>query len=700
MSKAWQRGFVLVLAAASLAAIGCSSGGDGGGVRMLEADIADLEMLRDELAVAKEAVEKQAAAEKVARETAETELAAEKVARQTAETNAAVQTALVTERTARLNEAQAAKLKAEEDLTAARRALEQSRADATADVAAAAEQVVLLRAQVRTLTEEVATLKEELKTAQAEIDAVTETPTDPTHPGLTAGDDTDTATTTPTTPTTPTSSSRERDVEASARALGLMRALQREMRSATSDTVPTSNQISDVAALSPEFVNTNSAIRVTAFEIGKVSTSPASPSLRLGSTNLLGTRLSRSDPGVPAEEVVVYTDFQRRRVKLLDYDEFTGQVGGGIEGTRDNRFLNLNSSILAMRFLEELITQPSSSIALTADAAKNVLTAPMISDVTDRTISIGGEDVQVQRRPQPRAGVALSHVTAGERIVYETTKDRMEMKIDPTVDASIRVSFNGSVRGVPGTFSCDGGSQCQFTVSTFETASGRYNPRAYGLDGNGTWTFKPGSATTTIPADDKEYLWFGWWQTTPGLADGGYTFRLLAGGQGSWANDDTLKSGTARYEGPAIGKYAKGKPLEVVEFADLSDRAYEAGTFTATAILDAEFSTSDVTSLTGTISGFQGAGTGNWLVELTGDIFNVDDVSSGMALLKINGKVPVESLTAENWDVRFLGDHNTAAYNGAGGGSHPRSAVGRFDVGLEDDLLHISGVFGAIRSGQ
>ena len=36
----------------------------------------------------------------------ETELATERVAKQTAETNAAVQTALVTERTARLNEAQ------------------------------------------------------------------------------------------------------------------------------------------------------------------------------------------------------------------------------------------------------------------------------------------------------------------------------------------------------------------------------------------------------------------------------------------------------------------------------------------------------------------------------------------------------------------------------------------------------------------
>ena len=92
---------------------------------MLEADIADLEMLRDELAAAKEAVEKQAAAEKEARETAETEWwRPREVARQTAETNAAVQTALVTERTARLNEAQAAKLKAEEDLAAARKALE------------------------------------------------------------------------------------------------------------------------------------------------------------------------------------------------------------------------------------------------------------------------------------------------------------------------------------------------------------------------------------------------------------------------------------------------------------------------------------------------------------------------------------------------------------------------------------------------
>ena len=133
-----------------------------------------------------------------------------------------------------------------------------------------------------------------------------------------------------------------------------------------------------------------------------------------------------------------------------------------------------------------------------------------------------------------------------------------------------------------------------------------------------SWQFKPSSASTTIPVDDKEYFYFGWWQKTPNLADGDYTFRLLAGGAGFWENTNTLPStGTARYTGPAVGKYVRRTPLDPLTFASVSEQKHTDGTFTASATLDATFSNN--VSVEGTISGFKDGGTaieGNWVVSL------------------------------------------------------------------------------------
>ena len=499
--------------------------------------------------------------------------------------------------------------------------------------------------------------------------------------------------------------------EANARSFGLLRALQVELRSAASDNADENNPTTQISpggtppGGTPPTVaihNTPSGISVSA-GLASTKKGSASPSLSVGGTSLRGTRLSRTEAGGLLEEVVVYTDFKGRRVKLLDYDadKLPGTVSGEVVGTTDNRIITLDGTNVNRKLVydpNKLTVQPSSSITLASGSV--LLTAPTIANTT-KTITLKDSSDSnnitttthtVQKRDKPRAGVTLSHTTSGESIVYETKKgatvDKVEQKIDPTPDANIRVSFSGSVRGVSGTFSCVGGSGCDFTINTQQKEAGGFQPLSYALT-EGAWTFKPTSASTTIPVDDKEYFYFGWWQKTPNLADGDYTFRLLAGGTGYWENTTPRPTtGTARYTGPAVGKYVKKAPL-----ASVSERRYTDGTFTASTVLDVTFDTN--ASVKGTISEFKDGGKaieGNWLVELG----NITQLSfgatgdTGDATLKINGKAPAESMTANDWQVWFFKDHTTPAT-----ASTPRAAAGRFDVGLEDDLLHISGVFGA-----
>ena len=549
-------------------------------------------------------------------------------------------------------------------------------ASAQALLTAAQGRVTTLEGEVSTLQTEVRNLRAQLGLAQQEV----------------ADRDTE-------------DRANEARAEANKRAFGLLRALQVEARTATVDDAGTT-QIGPNGTTPPTVTiqNTPGGVRVTA-GLASSSRATASPSLTVGGRRLMGTRLSRTEAGGFREEVVVYTDFLGRRVKLLDYEPFDTQVMGTMVGTRDDRYVELDTGILGMRFLEKLIVQPTSSIRLTNDPV--VATAPDIADTDDKiTIknytnpqNVTESEVDVRERPRAIAGVTLSHNTPGQSIVYKSRKgpreDNVETVIVPTLDSDIKVSFRGTVRGVAGTFSCVGGNACDFTINTQAKATSGFQALSYGLAG--TWQFKPSSAATTIPVDDEEYFYFGWWQRTPNLADGAYTFRLLAGGAGFWETTNTLPtSGTARYTGSAVGKYVKRTPLDPLTFASVSEQQFSDGIFTADATLDATFTGASAASVQGTISGFKEGSTaieGNWVVSLGAieDPFGLAG-DTGTATLTINGRAPVEDLTANDWKVWLFKDHTTPA---PGNASTPRAVAGQFDVGLENDLLHISGVFGA-----
>ena len=145
------------------------------------------------------------------------------------------------------------------------------------------------------------------------------------------------------------------------------------------------------------------------------------------------------------------------------------------------------------------------------------------------------------------------------------------------------------------TMGCARPNNATFTINT--APSGGRNVAVSYTAGGASWTFRPSSASSTVWLDDEHYLYFGWWQETPDEADGVYDFHLIAGvGENSrWGAGDpaySLKTGSAVYTGPAVGKYARtiGAHDEIDHAGELRREAV-AGIFTADARLEANFGT-------------------------------------------------------------------------------------------------------------
>ena len=161
----------------------------------------------------------------------------------------------------------------------------------------------------------------------------------------------------------------------------------------------------------------------------------------------------------------------------------------------------------------------------------------------------------------------------------------------------------GTFDGASGTYTC-GGTDCTSQIG----------PDDKGIQLGGTWTFKdaPGA---TVQRPDMTYSVFGWWldktdastfavhafhgQTT----DGGTTIAATG------VTPAATLTGTAKYMGPAVGKYA-------MVHNDGEGPSHTAGHFTATADLMADFDESN--KVTGAIKDFQGgdATMADWKVML------------------------------------------------------------------------------------
>ena len=250
----------------------------------------------------------------------------------------------------------------------------------------------------------------------------------------------------------------------------------------------------------------------------------------------------------------------------------------------------------------------------------------------------------------------------------------------------VRVMVPGSYHGVSGTFNC--------TPAASSTCAGRVAADGFDLGGTtdadntfamtgGTWTFKPGNREDRLMEQpDANYASYGWW-IHKAADDGDFTASAFVAdmgtGEGAAAGLDTL-NGTATYMGGAAGKYA---------LRSSTGGTNDAGHFTATATLEANFTDNEIT---GTIDDFMGADgmARDWSVEL-----NETDVG---ATGVIDGTNDANAQVGTVWTIGDMegdagGQWSGALYDNSDGGV-PQVATGTFfsTFGTEGRMV---GGFGA-----
>ena len=240
----------------------------------------------------------------------------------------------------------------------------------------------------------------------------------------------------------------------------------------------------------------------------------------------------------------------------------------------------------------------------------------------------------------------------------------------------------GAYNGAMGTYRCDGGVDCTVT-----------------LDGDGEvtaispgWVFTPAAgATSDVP--DADHLHYGFWLKKTTDEDGVLTYNeveTFAGSSVAASGDVSAVSGSATYEGGAVGVYVKNvyKPDRTLDVAT-------SGHFTADVSLTATFGQLDnaagigtiapnlLNTVSGTIGNFMlsGGEENEWGVALQGTITPGDGTASGTA----KGGEGDGSFSAT-----FHGSVTAAA---DGTVPRPGSVVGEFNAGFTDGS--VAGAFGA-----
>ena len=240
------------------------------------------------------------------------------------------------------------------------------------------------------------------------------------------------------------------------------------------------------------------------------------------------------------------------------------------------------------------------------------------------------------------------------------------------------VDISGTLMGAPGTFRCAGGT----VGGTCTVDLSGPNDYVFGQS-DAEWQFIPTSATSKVIIPDGEYMWFGWWmrepiETTPDGTNAIFDFAVDYGGEGAVANVADA-TGTATYEGAAIGHYA----FYDIEAAE-DDRS-RAGRFQANATLNADF---DANTLSGSITEFDTEPT--WSVTLQSQ-----DISGGgvtAAADSVSWSIRGLPLDGGQWEAAFYSnfeDHPPTT-------AQPTGVAGAFTAQYGDHRRMV-GAFGAER---
>ena len=233
---------------------------------------------------------------------------------------------------------------------------------------------------------------------------------------------------------------------------------------------------------------------------------------------------------------------------------------------------------------------------------------------------------------------------------------------------------DGTYRGADGTYTCGGAADCTVAVDD---------------DGDitaitGTWLFTP-DAGATSDQPDYDYLHYGFWLKRTTDSDGVVEYNeveTFAGSSVAASGDVSAVTGTATYEGGAVGVY-----VHSVINPDGTRASATSGHFTADAVLNAAFGGNDVAvndqfMISGTIDNFDLSGHDEgpgWSVTLEdgGETDNIDaGAFSGVA--KGGGA-----------DGSYSGTfHGTADAD-----NQPHTVVGEFNANFSNGT--VAGAFGA-----
>ena len=233
-----------------------------------------------------------------------------------------------------------------------------------------------------------------------------------------------------------------------------------------------------------------------------------------------------------------------------------------------------------------------------------------------------------------------------------------------TIDA-----VEGSLGGAVGSFRCESSTKTSCTVQK------RGDNHFYF---SGPWAFRPtdSGATSTVSVADEHFMWFGWW-ARENIATKEWSYAVGHGPAGSRVSSVSAVSGSATYSGSAIGWFAIDRELGTDE----------AGAFTATARLEADF---DANTLSGTLSSFTGddVPSGNaWTVNL-----QRGSISGGSARGTSAWTIGSDADEGGSWAARFYSDLPPNQRTGV----VPYGVAGTFTA-EHSGIAKMTGAFGAHR---
>ena len=289
--------------------------------------------------------------------------------------------------------------------------------------------------------------------------------------------------------------------------------------------------------------------------------------------------------------------------------------------------------------------------------------------------------------------IAHSAATSVTDITTDTDNDGTTDAIQNNTRTA--ASVTGYLHGLPGRFVCAGGTNCQ--VQVVPAYAGTPVNNRYALQNlaitatSGTLHFRPNAGSTLQlyqggpVGPDTEYMAFGYWREDPTNAAGAYQFNVFAEAFASASAVTAGFTGTATYDGIAVGAYVEHDPNDPVD-------TYRQGEFTADVFLQATATPVALSTTSGTIDDFVTTPTGGSAAPSTAGRWVLTLVGGGTVQLNLAGG---GANTEGNWTVAPVSHHASVA----NASSTPNPAVtGVFNARINNPALnsvHLTGAYGA-----